>query len=143
MTPDDVKRIVNDILKSSFSQKRLGDRPTDALQLANKRYVDNAAATLGGKVFGGVVTAAGAAGGIFPSGWSISKLSTGRYQINHTLATNAYAVTATVNDSTKVTILNIEGPDAAKFLVECLNQTGATTWTDADTQFYFIVTTAA
>jgi len=40
MNEQDVKRIVNTVLKTSFAQKRVGDTPTDNLQLVNRKYVN-------------------------------------------------------------------------------------------------------
>lgn len=40
MTEEETKKLIKQELKSSFAQKRVGDTPTDALQLVNRKYVN-------------------------------------------------------------------------------------------------------
>lgn len=83
----EVDKIIKNNLKGNFS-KKLGDTPTDALQLANKAYVDANSA------FAGSVTSGGTA--VFlPTGWSVAHTSTGVYTITHKLGTANYAVVVT------------------------------------------------
>ena len=39
MNEDDVKKLIKQELKTSFVQKRVGDTPTDTLQLVNRKFV--------------------------------------------------------------------------------------------------------
>lgn len=39
MDEKEVKKLIKQESKSSFAQKRVGDTPTDALQLVNRKYV--------------------------------------------------------------------------------------------------------
>lgn len=77
---------------------------------------------------------AGAAGGVFPSGWTIDHGSTGDYLITHNLGTGAYAVVASPIGTT--TAVEIESND---------NQVEFT-WFDTfskaatSTPFFFILT---
>jgi len=43
----------------------------------------------------GFVNAAGTAGTVFPSGWTVTNIGTGQYRITHNLGTTDYAVTLT------------------------------------------------
>lgn len=47
LNEDDVKKIVQRELKFSFNQKRIGDTPTDALQLTPRKYVNMYGSILG------------------------------------------------------------------------------------------------
>lgn len=63
MTPDEVRRIIEESNRISFS-KRVGDTPTDALQLVPKKYVSSVAASLVSAInavasFSGVTPAGG------------------------------------------------------------------------------------
>lgn len=42
-----VKQLINEALAGSFTTTKLGDTPTDALQLVNRRYVNLYGSTLG------------------------------------------------------------------------------------------------
>lgn len=128
----EVERIAKQVLNKSFS-KRIGDTPTDALQLVNKAYVDNNSGVHAGSVRSNVATS------FFPSGWSVSKTGTGRYLITHNLGTTNYSVAYTLIGSFLVTIANITTKSANSFVIEFYNQTAATTWTNTDTDFDFIV----
>lgn len=70
-------------------QKKIGDTPTDAFQLVNKKYVD-------GKMYIGYVQSTGVPITNFPSGWSVVHGSTGNYVITHNLnlIQNSYIVLA-------------------------------------------------
>lgn len=88
MTEDEIIKIVQDQIKKNFPSKKVGDTPTDALQLANKKYVDSKTA------YSGYVNAAGTAGTPFPSGWTVG-LSAHLFTITHNLGTTSYGVTLT------------------------------------------------
>lgn len=133
MEEKDIKKLIRKELKSSFSQKRVGDTPTDALQLVNKKYVDEN----GGAASGSVVS--NAAGTNFPADWSVAHSLTGVYTFTHTLGTSHFAVTITVNGTNLVTIPNVHGKSTTQFIVNLYNQTGSITWSAADTDFDFIV----
>lgn len=93
ITAEDRREIQRMIDLSSTNQfsKRIGDTPTEALQLTNKKYVDNVAG------YSGQVNANGTAG-FLPSGWSSVKNSTGDYTVTHNL-----------NDSTTAPMLTPSG----------------------------------
>lgn len=44
---DKLKRMVEQVVKQSFAQKRVGDTPTDDLQLVNRKYVNLYGSVLG------------------------------------------------------------------------------------------------
>lgn len=86
MTPDDVQKLIDDSIAEAMklaTDKRC-DTPTDALQVANKKYVDSQ------KGFIGHVAASGA-GTILPTGWTSGVAST-TYTITHNLAKSDYVV---------------------------------------------------
>lgn len=113
----------------SFKNSKLGDTPTDALQLTPKKYVD-------GRVTGGSVNSDGTSGTPFPTGWSSSRLNVGRYQITHTLGTNNYAVTT--NPTVNFLSNSITAKTSTTFNVSILDpSTGVHGFVDSP--FYFIV----
>lgn len=88
MDEKDVKKLIRQELKNSFAQKRIGDTPTDALQLVNKKYVDEHSGGLLGQV------SSSGTGIVLPTGWSSSG-GGGSYTVTHNLGTTAYIVLAT------------------------------------------------
>lgn len=88
MTEADVIKLIKQQLKTSFAQKRIGDTPTDALQLVNKQYVDSK-----GAGFLGQVSSSGT-GIVLPTGWSSSGAG-GSYTVTHNLGITTYIVIAT------------------------------------------------
>lgn len=90
MTPDEINHLIDIKIATNFD-KKIGDTPTDALQLVNKRYVDD---KIGGTVYAGHLVAGGA-GTFFPTGWTATNPSTGVYVVTHNLNTTSYAVSAT------------------------------------------------
>lgn len=91
----------------------------------------------GSNVFGGLANTSGTASTPFPSGWSISGGVTGQCTITHNLGNTKYAVTATVQSSASVTLINIYNVGSNSFNVKTLNQTGATAWTATNIEFFF------
>jgi hypothetical protein len=83
----------------------------------------------GGNVVGG------AAGGMFPTGWSVSHLAAGLYQITHTLNTSNYSVVATPNVFASRWI-SVYSKTSTTFNIAIANTAGTAT----DTDFDFIVT---
>lgn len=83
----EVDKIIKNNLKGNFS-KKLGDTPTDALQLANKAYVDSKATI----VYSGYINSNGTAGTPFPTGWSVAHTATGKYTVTHNLGNTNYVV---------------------------------------------------
>lgn len=73
-----------------FSNRKVGDTPTDANQLVPKNYVDS-------KIYAGFVNLDGSSGLPFPTGWTSANLSSGAYRITHNLGTTNYSVVATLN----------------------------------------------
>lgn len=76
----------------------------------------------------GYVTAAGAAGGFFPSGWTVSLIAGGHYQITHNLGTTNYA--ALVNAVQTACFARINSPGTATFDVILTDASGSNTSTD-------------
>lgn len=93
MTPDEITALIDSKIQEAlaFSANKLGDTPTDALQLTPKKYVD--AGDLAAKVYRGHVSNAGS-GTLLPTGWTSSVTST-LYTITHNLGISDYAVTVT------------------------------------------------
>lgn len=112
--------------------KRIGDTPTDALQLVNKKYVDDNASS----VFPGAVSNSTSAGTPFPSGWTVSNNTTGVCTITHNLGTINYAVS--ILPQAGDIVPNIQSKGANSFQVRTdLNAT-----TPSNTSFDFIVAPA-
>lgn len=76
-----------------------------------------------------------AKGSIFPSGWSVTHLTTGVYQINHTLASTAYIPMATVRSSG----YSIAAPNIGSSSFEIIVYVGSSSPVDSD--FNFVVFT--
>lgn len=133
MDEKEVKKLIKQELKTSFAQKRVGDTPTDALQLVNKKYVDSKSSG-----YPGHANTAGTST-FLPTGWSISGGVTGQSTITHNLGTSNYAVVASVLPQNTITIVNIDNAGNNSFLVKTLNQTGATSWSATNTDFFFIL----
>lgn len=82
----------------------------------------------------GSVGASGTQGSSFPSGWSVSKIATGRYQITHNYDSYDYVVNVTVVSSV-AKIWSIESKSNNTFNVRIAN----TSFTLEDNDFDFIV----
>ena len=94
ITPDDkleIQSLIEEQSRKEFG-KRIGDTPTEALQLVNKKYVD-------GKTFGGIVDASGNPQTPFPIGWTSTKTATGEYTVTHNLNRLTYTVVVTPSGS--------------------------------------------
>ena len=89
----------------------------------------------GGSVFGGNVTSAGAAGTLFPSGWSVAHTGTGFYTITHNLGTTSYAVVTSALDNASA-ISGIRSINTNTFVITTLDST----FNPADTAFHFLLT---
>lgn len=89
MQKEEVQKLIDDSLKETmlFSTAKYGDTPTDALQLANKKYVDSVVSPCGAVASNGAAIS-------LPSGWSSAKNATGQYNITHTLNTTGLSVVA-------------------------------------------------
>lgn len=127
-----------------FSTRKLGDTPTDNIQLTPKKYVDftissaiaGVSSVASAVVFPGFVES-NAAGTPFPAGWSVVRNSGGNYTVTHNLNTTAYSVVVTVKSALAITIGNINDKSANTFGVVFFKQTAATTWSATDTDFFF------
>lgn len=95
MDEDKVKKLIQQEMGKQFSTRIVGDTPTDALQLAPKKYVNN-------YVFYGAGNGDGTAA-YFPTGWTVQRTpigaSNGNYQITHNLNTTKYGVVATADNT--------------------------------------------
>lgn len=92
-----IRQLITEILSDSFA-KRIGDTPTDALQLVNKKYVD------AHKGLAGSVLANGTAN-FLPSGWSVIRGGNGDYTLTHNLGTTLYSFVGTTHDGEFVWVL--------------------------------------
>lgn len=122
----DVEKLFKELMKNDFS-KRIGDTPTDSLQLANKKYVDNKSS--GGLAINGVASTP------FPPGWTVSRTAQGTYLINHTLNTSRYSVVATVFGAS-ATIATVNNRGGSNFVINTWTTAGAAT----DANVFFLVT---
>lgn len=114
MNEEQVKKFIRDEVSKSF-KKRIGDTPTDNLQLTNKRYVD-------GKVpFVGVVGSNGVQSAPFPTGWVSSQLGVGDYVVTHNLNSSVYSLVANSNAPST----QIFSKGNTTFEIQTLNSAGA------------------
>lgn len=91
-------------------------------------------------IYSGYVVSGGTAGTPFPSGWTVSNLGTGAYQITHNLGTTNYIVVATpLIKSVVVRIVNIYSVASTTFDFEIFDASG----TSQDIGVFFILTTQA
>ena len=95
MNENQIKNLVENTVENKIKEKlrrnfdkKIGDIPTDNLQLVPKRYVDE-------KIYAGFVNADGTEGDLFPVNWSVVNGSTAQYTITHSLNTTAIAIQAT------------------------------------------------
>lgn len=124
MDEQQIRQIINDILSDSFA-KRIGDTPTDALQLVNKKYVD------AHKGYAGRVADTGAAI-LLPKGWSSVQNGTGDYTVTHNLGNTNYSV-----------VINLDGGRAATIIDASANSFRYQTIGGSFNEIaYFIVATA-
>lgn len=113
MNEAQVKVLIQQEVAKQFSNKIVGDTPTDALQLVNKKYVDN-------KVLSAYVNSNGV---VFylPTGWSVNRSIPGTYIITHNLNTVNYAVvgltdsTASFANNTGPVLWTVNAPSANAF----------------------------
>lgn len=132
LTKEEVQTMIDKTLKGSFTYRRVGDTPTDALQLTPKSYVDKSVASSGG--YAGRVDSAGVAGTPFPAGWTSVRNSLGSYTVTHNLGTTAYAPVVSAVGSTAVTA---RVPTIANNSVQVF--TTDATGSLADSAFSFII----
>src|ERR1035437_1011812 len=92
MDTNQIQKQIDDSIDKAmaFNKKKVGDTPTDAFQLVNKKYVDSKPSG----AYAGYVNSDGSAGHL-PTGWSSSHLGTGAYEITHNLGTANYAIVLT------------------------------------------------
>jgi hypothetical protein len=91
---------------------------------------------IGPRIYIGSVTSAGAAGAIFPPGWSVVRNATGSYTITHNLNTMNYAMFPVATLSTPLAdgvIPNVNTKNAA----DCTILWGAPSSSAANTAFDF------
>lgn len=131
MDAEQIQKMIDDSITKAtiFSKKKLGDTPTEALQLANKHYVDS---HTGVKGYFGSVASDGTAVSL-PVGWTSVKNGSGDYTVTHDLGTNNVGVT--VNPMTAFGITKITAVGANSFEVQFVNDSGST----VDSTFIFIL----
>lgn len=94
-----VQNMIEQTLKKSFKEKRIGDTPTDALQLANKNYVDTSSGYVGSVKQDGTNY-------FLPDGWTSSTDGAADYTITHNLGTDKYGVVFTSSGGSFVNPFN-------------------------------------
>lgn len=85
----------------------------------------------------GFVNAAGTAGGVFPTGWTVTNLSAGRYEITHNLNSTNYVVLLTPLAAT-TREFSVESQTLNTFITRFYTNAGSTL---IDTDHSFIVLT--
>lgn len=89
-------------------------------------------------LYSGYVVSGGTAGAPFPSGWTVTSLGTGAYQVTHNLGTTNYIVVATpLITSVVVRIVNIFNITSTAFDLEIFDASG----TSQNIGVFFILTT--
>jgi len=124
---EQIKRMISLELHQSY-RKKVGDTPTDALQLVPKKYVDSL-------ITPGSFASDGTASAYFPSSWAVAKTSTGTYEVTHNFGTTAYSVVAN-SASTTTAIIMIESRGANSFVLTAREPLGNTL---VDTAISFMV----
>lgn len=133
-------------LRSSNSQDRVEINPNDSFIAYNNNVpvvtIDKNGISKNGYSFPtiigtGFVNAAGTPGGVFPTGWTVTNLSTGRYQIAHNLGTTNYVVLLTPLAGT-TREFSVESQTSTTFITRFYTNTGATL---IDTDHSFLVLT--
>ncbi len=113
---------------TQYSQRILGDTPTDANQLTPKKYVTK-------YVLYGAVS--GPNGTYLPDGWTATSVGLGLMNVNHTLGTTDFGVLATpytTGFDRSFTIL-VSALTATVFQINTVN---AATGLNADVGFFFV-----
>lgn len=135
MQKEEIQKLIDDSLKETmlFSTTKYGDTPTDALQLANRKYVDS-------RTYTGYINANGTAG-FLPNGWTSSKSATGTYVITHNFGNKNYTAQVTTEVSTD-TSFNLTFPVVLAYTNNffTINTIYIPTPTDRDMPFFFTVT---
>lgn len=133
--PEDKNTIQNMITLSSKKEfnKRIGDTPTDNLQLVNKKYCDNNKTP----IFSGAVDSGGS-GITIPSGWTSTHNSTGDYSVTHNLNIGAtkYVVVASIGIGIRFLAVSLQ--TSTRFDINTYDKTG----TLADGPFQFTLSLA-
>lgn len=136
--PNDKKEIRKMFSLSSTREfnKRIGDTPTDNLQLVPKKYlVSYVSSTIGGikATYAGSVNSGGTAIAL-PAGWSSVKNSTGDYSVTHNLGITAYIAVACIGVG--VRFLAVSAQTSTRFDINTYDNTN----TLADGPFQFTLT---
>jgi len=133
-------------LRSSNSQDRVEINPNDSFIAYNnnvpvvtidKNGISKNGFTLPTIIGTGFVNAAGTAGGVFPTGWTVTNLSAGRYEITHNLGSTNYVVLLTPLSAT-TREFSVESQTANTFITRFYSNPGATL---IDTDHSFLVLT--
>lgn len=112
MTQDEIQKMIDESIASelAFSKKKIGDTPTDALQLVNKKYID-------GRIYAGFVNVDGTPGTPFPVGWTSAVSGSPNIDVTHNLGTTAYSVVTTAFYSSNYVVPVITQMNANTFRV--------------------------
>lgn len=130
-----IKELITDATEAAslFSTKKVGDTPTDALQLVPKKYLDT-------KYYQGFITAFGVVG-FLPPGWTVTQTGTGLYEVFHHLGTDQYAVVVTpiyraaLDPGARGAFINTIHTATSFIVNTCTVSDGA----DKDTDFFFFL----
>jgi len=133
-------------LRSSNSQDRVEINPNDSfiaysnnipVVTINKNGISKYGYPLPTTLGVGFVNAAGTPGGVFPTGWTVTNLSTGRYQITHNLGSTNYVVLLTPLAAT-TREFSVESQTLNTFITRFYSNAGGTL---IDTDHSFMVLT--
>jgi len=133
-------------LRSSNSQDRVEINPNDSFIAYNdntpvvtidKNGISKYGFPLPTTLGVGFVNAPGTPGGVFPNGWTVVKLSTGRYEITHNLGSTNYVVLITPLSAT-TREFSVESQTINTFITRFYSNSGGTL---IDTDHSFIVLT--
>lgn len=90
---------------------------------------------MGSPTYGGQVNSDGTVGTFFPTGWTSTKNSTGKYTVTHTLGTANFALVA--NAYNVVTIAEIFSWSSTTFVLQFWSTASSLT----DSAFHFVIKT--
>lgn len=138
-------------LRSSNSQDRVEINPNDSFIAYNndvpvvtidKNGITTGSVTKNGyeqptMIGTGFVNAVGTPGGVFPTGWTVTNLSPGRYEITHNIGNTNYVVLLTPLSAT-TREFSVEAQTATTFITRFYSNPGATL---IDTDHSFLVLT--
>jgi hypothetical protein len=130
---DEIQKGIDESIRKAlqFSARKYGDTPTDSLQLANKKYVDDSLSGLS-VTYSGHINSGGTTGTL-PTGWTVAHNGTGDYTVTHNLGVANIPVVCLGNT---VAFICIVAYDTNTFQVVTYN---AVTFAGADREWNFVL----